>query len=173
MGGMPPPIMKKWNCKPWTPKFFWIPHWPKFPPNFLSTKFPPKVWFNGVLEKITSSISTSLDVRPNVQIFKRPKNREDGSKFDDFRTKWIVSARPISGKIFEITKQSKSFRKTSKNFRFFFRFFLRCNLMGDVILSKTSLGSCATFFFVQLIAAYLPVSLTPDCLVKLTAWTTP
>ena len=43
--------------------------------------------FNGVLEKITSSISTSLDVRPDVQIFKRPKNREDGSKFDDFRTK--------------------------------------------------------------------------------------
>ena len=42
---------------------------------------------NGVLEKITSSISTSLDVRPDVQIFKRPKNREDGSKFDDFRTK--------------------------------------------------------------------------------------
>ena len=82
---------------------------------FVNVKKAKKI--NGVLEKITSSISTSLDVRPNVQIFKRPKNREDGSKFDDFRTKWIVSARPISGKIFEITKQSKSFRKTSKNFR--------------------------------------------------------
>ena len=80
---------------------------------------------DGMLEKITSSISTSLDVRPDVQIFKRPKNREDGSKFDDFRTKWIVSARPISGKKIEITKQSKSFRKISKNFRKFFRIFFR------------------------------------------------
>ena len=44
-------------------------------------------FIDGVLEKTTSSISTSLDVRPDVQIFKRPKNREDGSKFDDFRTK--------------------------------------------------------------------------------------
>ena len=34
---------------------------------------------------------------PPVQpkIFKRPKNREDSSNFDDFRTKRIVSAQPI------------------------------------------------------------------------------
>ena len=28
-----------------------------------------------------------------TKIFKRSKNREDGSKFDDFWTKWIASAR--------------------------------------------------------------------------------
>ena len=68
----------------------------------------------------TSSISTSLDVWPDVQIFKRPKNREDDSKFDNFRTKWIVSARPISGKKFRnhetIEKFSKNFEKFSKKF---------------------------------------------------------
>ena len=30
-----------------------------------------------------------------TQIFKQPKNREDGSKFDDFWTKSIASARTI------------------------------------------------------------------------------
>ena len=55
-----------------------------------------------------------------VSVFKRPKNREDSSKFDDFWTKRIVSARPISGKIFERTKRTKSFRKIRKFFKNFF-----------------------------------------------------
>ena len=67
-----------------------------------------------------------------LQIFKRPKNREDSSKFDDFWTKRIVSARPISGKIFERTKRTKSFRTIrkffkdsfEKGFEFFFGKFL-------------------------------------------------
>ena len=58
-----------------------------------------------------------------VSVFKRPKNREDSSKFDDFWTKRIVSARPISGKIFERTKRTKSFRKIRKFFNFFFEKF--------------------------------------------------
>jgi len=64
-----------------------------------------------------------MDVRPDVQIFKWPKNRKDGSKFDDFRTKRIVSARPISGKIFERTKRMKSFRKIRKFFKKIFEKF--------------------------------------------------
>ena len=48
--------------------------------------------------------------------FKRPKNREDSSDFDDFRTKRIVSARPIVWKIFERTKRTKIFRKIQKLF---------------------------------------------------------
>ena len=52
-----------------------------------------------------------------IKIFKRPKNREDSSDFDDFRTKRIVSAPPISGKIFERTKRTKSFRKIRKRIR--------------------------------------------------------
>ena len=35
------------------------------------------------------------------KIFKQPKNREDGSKFDDFGSKLIASARTIFRKSFE------------------------------------------------------------------------
>ena len=58
-----------------------------------------------------------------LSVFKRPKNREDSSKFDDFWTKRIVSVRPISGKKFERTKRTKSFRKIRKFFRIFFEKF--------------------------------------------------
>ena len=33
---------------------------------------------------------------PTTEIFKQPKNRKDGSDFDDFRTKKIASTQPIS-----------------------------------------------------------------------------
>ena len=62
-------------------------------------------------------------LRTLASVFKRPKNREDSSKFDDFWTKRIVSARPISGKIFERTKRTKSFRKIRKSFKNFFEKF--------------------------------------------------
>ena len=39
-----------------------------------------------------------------AKIFKRPKNREDGSDFDDFWTESIVSTQSIFSKIFERTK---------------------------------------------------------------------
>ena len=55
--------------------------------------------------------------------FKWVTNREDGSDFDDFWTKRIVSARTISGKISERTKRTKSFRKFQKFFVFFFEQF--------------------------------------------------
>ena len=46
MGGMPPPIMKKWDCKPWTPKLFFDPPLSKISPNFSVYKISPKslVW---------------------------------------------------------------------------------------------------------------------------------
>ena len=39
-----------------------------------------------------------------AKIFKRPKNREDGSDFDDFWTESIVSTQSIFSKIFERTR---------------------------------------------------------------------
>ena len=39
-----------------------------------------------------------------AKIFKRPKNREDGSDFDDFWTASIVSTQSIFSKIFERTQ---------------------------------------------------------------------
>ena len=39
-----------------------------------------------------------------AKIFKQPKNREDGSDFDDFWTESIVSTQSIFSKIFERTK---------------------------------------------------------------------
>ena len=40
-----------------------------------------------------------------LKIFKRPKNREDGSDFDDCWTESIVSTQSIFSKIFERTKK--------------------------------------------------------------------
>ena len=65
-----------------------------------------------------------------IKIFKRLKNRENNSKFDDFWTKRIVSARPISGKIFETTKRQKCFSKTFCSFRSF-EFFSRSRWRRD------------------------------------------
>ena len=42
----------------------------------------------------------------SLKIFKRPKNGEDCSDFDDFWTKNIAATRPIFGKIFERTSSS-------------------------------------------------------------------
>ena len=43
---MPPPIMKKWDCKPWTPKLFFDPPLAKISPNFSVYKISQKslVW---------------------------------------------------------------------------------------------------------------------------------
>ena len=76
--------------------------------RFVST------FFNGVSEKITSSISTSLDVRPDVQIFKRPKNREDGSNFDDFRPKF---SKERNNDCLTIEKILKNFENSLKKIR--------------------------------------------------------
>ena len=43
--------------------------------------------------QLESNSNASFRRRLEFKIFKRPKNREDGSKFDDFLTKSIASAR--------------------------------------------------------------------------------
>ena len=45
-----------------------------------------------------------------AKIFKRPKNREDGSDFDDFWTESIVSTQSIFSKIFEHRKNYRTDR---------------------------------------------------------------
>ena len=61
----------------------------------------------------TTAIGCNIDrIERNIEsieakitkIFKWPKNREDGSDFDDFRTESIGSTRSIFSKIFEWTK---------------------------------------------------------------------
>ena len=51
------------------------------------------------IERNIESIESKI-----TKIFKRPKNREDGSDFDDFWTESIVSTQSIFSKIFERTK---------------------------------------------------------------------
>ena len=76
---------------------------------------------------LTVSFSTYgqlyLLTRPKVEIFKRPKNRKDGSKFDDFRTKKFAAARAISWKKFERTRRTKSCRKIRKKIENFLKVF--------------------------------------------------
>ena len=50
-----------------------------------------------------------------VSVFKRPKNREDSSKFDDFWTKGIVSARPV--KFLEKCSKERNERKVFEKFQ--------------------------------------------------------
>ena len=53
----------------------------------------------------------SESTEPKIaKIFKRPKNREDGSDFDDFLMRSIVSAQSIFSKIFERTKNYRTDR---------------------------------------------------------------
>ena len=49
------------------------------------------------------------------KIFKRPKNCEERSDFDDFRTKWIASKRPILWKNFEQAKKETNKLKKQTN----------------------------------------------------------
>ena len=53
-----------------------------------------------------------------AKIFKRPKNCEDGSNFDDFRTKKIAATQAVSWKIFERMKQTRSSRIIRKIMHF-------------------------------------------------------
>ena len=73
---------------------------------------PPRPRKIESIPKITSSISTSLDVRPDVQIFKRPKNREDGSKFDQMN-------RLGATHFWKIVRKNETIEKFSKNFKKF------------------------------------------------------
>ena len=58
------------------------------------------------------------DRTENRKIFKRPKNREDGSDFDDLLMKSIVSTHSIFSKIFERTKTYRIDRiEIRKNFQ--------------------------------------------------------
>ena len=54
------------------------------------------------IERNIESIESKI-----AKIFKRPKNREDGSDFDDFWTESIVSTQSIFSKIFERTKNNR------------------------------------------------------------------
>ena len=47
----------------------------------------------------------------NLKVFKRPKNREDGSDFDDFRTK----NRGHANRLMEIFRTNETNEKFSKN----------------------------------------------------------
>ena len=52
-------------------------------------------------------------LNPRLQIFKRPKNREDSSDFDDFRSKQIVSSLSISRKTIRTNEMNKKLPKNS------------------------------------------------------------
>ena len=81
--------------------------------------------------------------------FKRPKNREDSSDFDDFRTKRIVPAQPIFWKQYR-KKRTNIFRKNRKNIDKFRKNFhqsctdhcfyhaLTCLYYFDLLISLTS-----------------------------------
>ena len=56
------------------------------------------------------------------------KNREDGSDFDDFRTKKIAATQAVSWKNIERTKTNEKFPKNSKNYRCFFRKILNIDI---------------------------------------------
>ena len=55
-----------------------------------------------------------------LKIFKRPKNREDGSDFDDFRTKNIAATQAVHEKCSNERNERKVPEKF-KNYRFFFK----------------------------------------------------
>ena len=59
---------------------------------------------------VCNTISRYYCLLKIVRNFKRPKNCEDSSDFDDFRTKRIAAARPIFWKTFERTSSSSSRR---------------------------------------------------------------
>ena len=90
----------------------------------IDQKFVIDHWINDrsffKLEPICISDNLYL---PNVllerKIFKRPKNREDGSDFHDFRTKSIAATQAFFAKFFERASERRnetSSEKTSKNF---------------------------------------------------------
>ncbi len=54
-----------------------------------------------------------------LKIFKRQKNREDGSDFNEIRTKKIAATQAVWWKIFERSKRMKSSRKIRKMIVFF------------------------------------------------------
>ena len=55
---------------------------------------------------ITERVELNIEpIKPKIaKIFKRLKNREDGSDFDDFYTKSSVSTQRTFSKFFELTK---------------------------------------------------------------------
>ena len=69
--------------------------------------------------QLESNSNASFRRRFEFKIFKRPKNREDGSKFDDFWTKSIASARTKIWKIFERTSERTNERIVQNFFEIF------------------------------------------------------
>ena len=67
-----------------------------------------------------------------LKIFKRLKNREDGSDFDDFRTKKIAATQAVWWKKIERLKRMKSSRKIRKIIEKSFEKFSKKNI-ADVI----------------------------------------
>ena len=67
-----------------------------------------------------------------LKIFKRPKNREDGSDFDEIRTKKKRSNASCLIKTFRPNEMNKKYPKNSKNYRTNFRKILKIDI-ADVI----------------------------------------
>ena len=67
-----------------------------------------------------------------LKIFKRTKNREDGSEFDDLRSKKNRSDTSCLMKSFRTNETNEKFPKTSKNCRKIFRKILKIDI-ADVI----------------------------------------
>ena len=61
------------------------------------------------IERNIESIESKI-----AKTFKRPKNREDGSDFDDFRTNSIAATRTISGKFFARAGERKNERTSDR-----------------------------------------------------------
>ena len=71
--------------------------------NASVPKWPLPGWSTMALGRNIDRIERNIESIESkfAKIFKRPKNREDGSDFDDFWTESIVSTQSIFSKIFE------------------------------------------------------------------------
>ena len=67
-----------------------------------------------------------------LKIFKRPKNREDGSDFDDFPTKKIAALQAVWWTKNRTIETNEKFPKSSKNDRKIFRIIQKIDI-ADVI----------------------------------------
>ena len=74
-----------------------------------------------------------------LKIFKRPKNREDGSDFDDFRTKKITGTKAVSRKQIERTKRTNSSRQIRKIIEQNFRKILKIDIADIINCQETPL----------------------------------
>ena len=67
-----------------------------------------------------------------LKIFKQPKNRKDGSDFDDFRTEQIAAPQAVWWKTIRTNETNEKLLKSSKNYQKTIRKILKIDI-ADVI----------------------------------------